>query len=468
MLSCNNLSKHYRISVFFAKSEFQTQAEYRALHNSYTHSQSRKKGANNSNSANSQYMNLPIPNCTVFAQVIEKTTGQTTNWSKCMDKENDMAAFKRCVGSVSPALVKSTHLMIPPCNEIQRAYVRGVTRGQAKKRPKIVPPSCEFVIAAAKSWRKPLPEHLKACDDYSAKNVPEHLTKCLSLENEIIRLRDCKSVRLAYERKIDLANGYRPYDYLPLPCDLTVALISKGEQIREQRRIAAEKIAKAIKERKRKVAQQHKERITKIKTSMANKYADTPQGIQSRLSPLEKTYRKNGLADTCVPLGYTSTYCPPTPEEIRLAMMRRHKDKTGFKMVNGHLLHGLTPTVLTVLYAMGGKQGGGELGLELHYKDAQLFYDCNLDKGYYKCIFELPINYKFDQLTQLYVDTLDKGFAFNFNDFFITLMDSSAATKEHYFKFKIDNRGLWQAEPTIEQRLTDLESEIHSLNHKIQ
>lgn len=148
-------------------------------------------------------------------------------------------------------------------------------------------------------------------------------------------------------------------------------------------------------------------------------------------------------------------------------MMRRHVDKTGFDHINGYLLHGQQSTALTLLFAMGGQPGRASIGIELQYEDARVLQKCEREEHFYNCYFQLPIKIRYDQLTQESMDGFESAFggssAFSFNDMFFALMDSAGATEDFYYEFRLGPSGLWQARPTMEQILENMQSEIRSL-----
>ena len=395
-----------------------------------------------------------IPSCKTFAAVIERATGKMPFWSQCLEPRDDVAFFKQCVESVSPAFVNPNRLKLPECIELQRAYSTGISYSQAIKinADDIVSPDCEFVYAAAKSWRRELPAFLKVCEAYDPNNTAEHLNNCLSSENQLVRLRDCQSVRSAYERNLDLANGYRPKEYIPLPCDQTQAILAKAEQVREKRKKEAEEKARALEERKRKVAQQQQERIDAIKQAMAEKYADTPEAVATRTSPLEKKAQANDgkFESRCASPKYDSIYCPPTLEEIRLAVMRYNADDSGNKLVNGHLIHGKQSNLLMTL------------GFEAKYGDARLVRQCKREPDYYECQYILPMSFHYDQLSQLYMDGWSQGAPIDFNSLILDKMGAATKTERNHYKFWRDSQGLWQAQPTKEQLDSDFRKEVKS------
>jgi len=407
-----------------------------------------------------------IPGCGVLAAVIERGTGRPIYWAACIDPRDDADFFKNCVGGYTPSLISPDRLQVASCAEIQKSYKVGVLRAQPnKKLSDVAVPDCDYVLAQAKSWRKNLPETLMACEGYDPDHTADHLMQCLSTERDFLHLKDCRGVQLAYERKVTLANGYKPDDFYALPCEQAEPLLAKAEQFREKRRKEAEELARQLAEARTRAAKAQKDHINSVKQEMASKYADTPEGVASRTSAMEKKIRAGGGAapTSCGSPRVDSLYCPPTAEEVRLAMMRRHARKTGFRIVNGHLLHGKQPTAATLLLAIGGQAGKAMLGLELHYSEAILVYECDRRTKHYECRFRLPVKTNYDKLTKMYMDDLTSGSGFNFNDFMFNLMDSTIAVEHHSYKFRLDNAGLWRAEPTIEQQLEDLKEEVDAL-----
>ena len=188
-----------------------------------------------------------IPGCEIFAAVIERATGKAPYWAACVDPRDDADSFKNCVAGYTPSLVNSNRLYLPSCEEVQRSYKIGVLSGQPDSKVRnVAVPDCDYVLAQAKSWRKELPETLKACEGYDPDNTAEHLMKCLSSERDFLHLTDCRSVRSAYERKVTAANGYKPEEYYPLPCDQAEPLLAKAEEISEKKRKEAEEFARQL------------------------------------------------------------------------------------------------------------------------------------------------------------------------------------------------------------------------------
>ena len=411
-----------------------------------------------------------IPGCQTFADVIELSTGKPPLWAGCMEPRDDAEFFKNCVGGYSPSLVSPKRFTLPSCNSLLHPYKKGIFGAQPDRMLRDIPvPDCDFVLSAAKTWRPELPASIKGCDGYDPNNTAEHLTKCLSSERELIYLKNCAHVRAAYKRNVTKANGMKPVEFSDVPCEETEGVLAKAEEVREIRRKKAEEFARKIAEAKQKANQQKQDKINVIKNRMSEKHKDTPEGIASRTSTLEKQIRANGgkVLKSCKSAPKAGLYCPPTNEEIRLAMMRRHAARTGFKIVNGHLIHGNQATVLTVLYAAAGEMGKATLGLELHYKEAQLIYDCDPKRTHYECTFRLPFDTNYDELTKMYMDGFTSGSSFNINDFIFALMDSAALGEDYSFEFRLDSSGLWRSRPTIGQRLDDIEDQIQDLNSKI-
>ncbi len=465
-LTCSELSSFFNISHFYAVTAYANQKEYKSLY--YGKIRSEKK-TNSKTESPIQTVNR-LPDCRTFAEVIKISTGKPPYWSQCIANSNDENFFYNCVAGVSPMLVRNNRLTLPPCVELQRAYQNGVSSAQSVKinAGEVAVDKCKTIMSAAKKARGPLPDYLQACDNYNPKQSAQHLQACVTSDIELLRLTDCQSVRNAYERKLIMANGYRPDTYIPIPCDQTAPILTKAEEVREKKRIEAEQRAIAIAEHQRKIARAQREYIERIKASMAEKYADTPEGIAARTSVLEKQIKASGgkIPTNCSSQHHGDTYCPPTSEEVRLAMIRRHVRKSGFDQINGHLLHGQQATILTALFAMGGQPGRASLGLELHYGDARLLRNCQRDTEYFYCLFQLPIKIRYDELTQLSMDSFSSGSAFNFNDLLFGLMDSAGETEDYYFKFWLNPSGEWQAEPTFEQKLDDLQDEIDSLKYR--
>ncbi len=465
-LTCSELSGFFNISRFYAVTHYANQKEYQSLY----YGKMRSAANRNTKAENPVQGDAPIPDCSTFAEVIELGAGKPAYWSQCMGDSDDEDFFYKCVSGVSPMLVRNIRLALPPCAELQRAYQNGVSGAQAARTDarQVAVADCNTILTTAKKARGPLPDYLQACDDYNPQQSAQHLQACVTSDIELLRLTDCQGVRSAYERKLIMANGYRPDNYVPIPCDQAAPILAKAEAARERKRIEAEQRAIAIAEHQRKMAQAQREYIERINASMAAKYADTPEGIAARTSALEKQIKASGgnIPTSCSSHNYSDIYCPPTSEEVRLAMMRRHVRKSGFDQINGHLLHGQQDSILTLLFAMGGQPGRGSLGLELHYEDATLLNTCQRDARQFRCLFQLPIKFRYDELTQISMNSFTGGSAFNFNDLLFALMDSAGETEDYYFIFRLNPSGLWQAEPTIEQRLDDLQDKIDSLEYR--
>jgi len=411
-----------------------------------------------------------IPDCKTFAAVIEHSTGKPPLWSGCVEPRNDAEFFKNCVAGYSPSLATPRGYYLPSCNALKNPYKKGVLGAQPDSKLRdVAVPDCGFMLAAAKTWRKELPDSLKGCDGYDPENTSEHIKKCLSSDRDVMYLRNCEHVRRAYKANVTKANGFMPEKFFEVPCEETEAVLARADEVREEMRKKAEEFERKLAEAKAKKDKARQDQIDAIKTRMATKYGDTPEGVKSRTSPLEKQIRANGgiIPKSCESPRVFGLYCPPTNEEIRLAMMRRHSEKTGFKMVNGHLLHGNRPTLLTFLSAMAGHGAKGTLGVELRYKDAQLIYKCDSKIKYYECVFRLPFETRYDELTKMYMDGLTSGSPFNINDFMMGLMDASVMAEDYSFQFRLDNSGLWRSEPTTVQRLEDLQDRMQSIDSKI-
>jgi len=465
-LSCSDLSSYFNVSRFYAVTGYLNQKEYKSLY----YGKLKSAASRNTRTESPFQSSTPIPDCRTFAEVIELSTGKPAYWSQCMGPGDDEDFFNKCVAGVSPLLVRHNRLTLPPCSELQRAYQYGVSGAQATKTNagRVAVADCSVIMAAAKKTRGPLSDYLLACDDYSPQQSTQHVQACLTSDIELIRLTDCQSVRIAYERKLIKANGYRPDNYIPLSCEQTAPILVKAEDVRERKREEAAQRAIALAKHQEKIAKARREYIERINSSMTAKYADTPEGIAGRTSALEKKIKAGGgkIPTNCSSYNYSDMYCPPTAEEVRLAMMRRHVRKSGFDQINGHLLHGQQASMLTLLFAMGGQPGRASLGLELLYEDATLLNNCQRRTDHFKCLFQLPIKIRYDELTKLSMDSFSGGSAFNFNDMLFALMDSAGASEDYYFRFRLSPSGLWQAEPTIEQRLDDLQDKIDSLEYR--
>ncbi len=469
-LTCADLSDFFHVARFFAVTAYANQQEYRSLY--YRTIKSATTIANKNGKAENPFKgDTPIPDCETFAKVIELSIGEPPYWAQCISHNDGEEFFRNCVAGVAPVLVNNARLTLPSCTELQRAYRDGVASAQAVRinTDNIAVDDCKTIMTAAKNARGPLPLFLQACDDYVAEQSTQHLQACVNSDRELLLLRGCQDVRNAYEHKLIKANGYRPDGYIPITCEQAAPILVNAEAARERKRIEAEKRAIAIAEHRRKMEQARREYVESIQASMDARYSDTPEGAATRTSALEKQLIKSGgrSPSSCADQNFVGMYCPPTTEEIRLAMMRRHVDKTGFDHINGHLLHGQQDTALTILFAMSGQPGRASIGIELQYEDARLLYDCEREEQHYNCYFQLPIKIRYDQLTQESMDSFESAFggssAPDFNDIYFALMDSSGATEDFYYEFRLAPSGLWQAKPTQEQILDNIESELRSL-----
>ncbi len=408
-----------------------------------------------------------VPSCKTFADVVELSRGKPPIWSGCVEPRDDAEFFKNCVGGQSPSLVSPKGSAVPSCNSLLRTYKKGIAAAQPNMRlsmKDISLPDCDFVLSAAKSWRGELPASIKGCDGYDPNNTADHLVECLSSEREIMYLQNCAQVRAAYKRNVTKANGGRkPEKFVDVPCEETEVVLARAGEVREKRQKQIVEIKRKQTEAKQKARQREQNWLNAIKDRMAQKYKDTPEGIKSRTSPYEKQIKANGgkAPKSCSSPKINGFYCPPTNEEIRLAMMRRHADKTGFKIVNGHLLYGKKATAATVLLDMTGNGGGrGMLGVELRYDEPELVYDCDQKRTNYECTFRLPFSTRYDELTKMNMDQMTSGSSFNVNNFIYKMLDTAVSSEDHSFEFRLDRSGLWRAKPTAEQMLEDLESSV--------
>jgi hypothetical protein len=289
-----------------------------------------------------------IPDCKTFADVLELSTGKPPVWSECVEPRNDAEFFRNCVTGYSPSLASPKGYKIPSCNSLQNAYKNGIFAAQPNwqlNQKDISLPDCNFMLSAAKTLRRELPASLKGCDGYDPNNTAEHLTECLSSENEIMNLRSCDQVRAAYKRNVTKVNRVEKRS-INVPCEETEAVLAKAREIREKRQRAEKEfkrrqaeakqrenqrkqdiinakneaaLAKAKEAReiwlknkqefnrkqaeaKQKARQQEQDRLNVIKNRMAEKYKDTPEGIKSKTSPLEKRAESgSGAAPTTYP-----------------------------------------------------------------------------------------------------------------------------------------------------------------------
>jgi len=415
----------------------------------------------------------PIPSCETFAAVIEQYFGSLPFWSGCINEDGSDEILKSCIDSVNPSYFKLVDTRLPTCKEYQMAYQLGVVAAKDKRKnaSAVIPPDCERVITFAKSLRTPLSEELQACAGYDPENAPEHILKCITSDYDLSQLGTCQHVQLRYRRKVIRSNyGYLPDTYRPIACDQTKGILARAKDVREKMRIAHEKKIKELRENRIKAEKARDEAKETIQKEMAEKYADTPQAVASRTSKLEKEIKTIGKVEfKCKATADDDFYCPPTLEEMRLAMMRYHARFVG-RVINGHMAHGdlnkaarqYLPSVIASYKYMGA---------ELHYEDPHLIRSCKRNDLLYDCYFALPLNYELDQKTvfrqegNLSNNLRDKGRVdHHLETYFLKRIDYS-----YYFWIAKDN--LWHAKETEEQARKDqlvLEQRIEEAEQAMQ
>jgi len=391
----------------------------------------------------------PIPNCATFAAVIKLAAGSPPFWSGCMNEDKSDEFLKSCIDGVNPTYFKLVNQRIPSCKEYQLAYQRGIVASQdtAINVSAVTPPECEHVIAFAKSFREPLTEELLVCAGYDPDNAREHISKCITTDRDLWLLNTCGHVQAIYRRKIIQSNyGYLPDNYRPITCDQTKDLIAKADTVRvrlkeeaaEERRLAILRRENEENIRKGYMSEEAKEALRKAKKRAEKRYGETPEKEATRTSKLEKEIKANGgnIKLACKALGRKNIFCPPTLEEIRLAMMRNHAKIANMRMIDGHMLHG----------SLIGAKG------ELNYREPKLLRECRILKRYigrqrnnqytssYDCFFVLQI----------------KG-----NVYTVSVSGQLRYVKryDYDYNFRIGEDGLWQAEGTAWQRQKDQKRE---------
>ncbi len=411
-----------------------------------------------------ELINQLFRDCKTFAGGIERALGRPPYWANCTDPGDDDDSIKACIEGYTPALVKSIRFYLPKCEELQKSYKISVIAGQPKSKGyDVTAPDCQRMLSLAKSWRPDLPDILKPCEGYDPDKTAEHVNACLAPEKIYIHMRNCQEVRAKYKYFVGLANGSMPADFYPLPCDQAEPLLAKAAALREKRRKEAEEFERKMAEiqaRKKKAKQEY---IYKLEEKMAKKYADSPENVASRTSALEKQIKATGQ----IPKSCNGYYCPPTKEEMRLAMMRNQSQKIGLRIINGHLMHGKLPTMATYMMMFAGQQGKGTIGVEAHYKEVQMIYDCKFVNGAYECYFKLPFTTKYDELTSMYMDGLSSGLPFNLNDMVHNMIGNALAREEYSYLFQIDAGGLWRASPTMQQEMRDMKKQLNSIQSQI-
>ena len=402
----------------------------------------------------------PIPSCETFAAVIKLSAGSSAFWSECVNEDESDGFIKSCIDSVNPSYFKMVDTRLPTCREYQMAYQSGVVAAKDKgiNASAVTPPECERVIAFAKSLRTPLHEALQACAGYDPDSALEHVSQCITSELELSQLGTCQHVQLRYRRKVMRSNyGYLPDTYRPIACDQTKDILARAKIVQEKMRIAQEKKVRELRENRVKAEKERDEAKKRIQKEMAEEYADTPQAVASRTSKLEKELKAIGKVEfKCKATADGDFYCPPTLEEMRLAMMRYHAGSTG-RVINGHMTHGdLNEAPRRAIDAIGGFGLFNKyIGVELHYGEPQLIRACKRSDLLYDCYFALPLNYELDQKTifkqegNLYNNARDKNLVTHrLEEWFLKRIDYS-------YYFWIGKDGLWHAKETEEQARKD-------------
>ena len=386
----------------------------------------------------------PLPSCATFAAVIKHAAGSPAFWSGCLNEDVSDEFLKRCVDGVNASYFKLVDQRLPTCREYQTAYQTGVVAAHdtAISISSVPPPECEHVLAFAKSLRKPLTEERLACAGYDPDKAEKHITKCLTSDSDLSRLQTCQHVQLSYRKKLMLSNyGYVPESYVPIACDQTVDLLAKAQAVRE--RLVAKEIArvKEFKEFKENEKIAYKLKKVKIDEEMALKYADTPQAVASRTSKLEKEIKASGKVEyECKATADNNFYCPPTLEEIRLAMMRYHASLRGLKVINGDMVHGN-------LNARIGQSAFGSkyLGAELKYGEIIILRSCSRSGEFYDCYFTLDLQHYMDKKT-LHL----RGYSPN-----VTTQMQFIKRDYYSYYFWINKDNLWDAKATESQLALD-------------
>jgi len=418
----------------------------------------------------------PIPSCKTFAAAVKLSAGAPPFWSGCLNEEESNEFLKSCIDGVNPSYFKLVNQRIPSCKDYQLAYQRGVVaaRDISINISAVSPPECEHVLAFAKSLRESLTKELLACAGYDPDKASAHILKCITTDRDLWLLRTCVHVQASYRTKLMQSNyGTLPDGYRPIACEETKDLIAKADTVRERlAEEAAEERRQALLRRKAKedlreamqygtgpMAEKLREAREELKKRVEKRYGDTPEKTASRTSKLEREIKANGgnIKLACKALGRKNIFCPPTFEEIRLAMMRNHSKIKILRMIDGHMLHGnLNDAAHDALLAGAASMKGGlalfanipgsmkmkSLWVELHYKEPKLLSDCtSRSASSYDCFFALDIREKGTVQFAL-TDSVSKQLRY-------------IKRYEHSYNFRISEDGLWQAERTAEQVAKD-------------
>jgi hypothetical protein len=352
-----------------------------------------------------------------------------------MNEEESYEFLKSCVDGVNPSYFKLVNQRIPPCKDYHLAYQTGIVAAgnTVIDVSEVNPPDCEHVLAFAKSLRESLAEELLACAGYDPDNAEEHISKCVTSDRDLSLLRTCVHVQAIYRTKLMQSNyGYLPDGYRPITCEETTDLLAAAKSVQErlEAKVAEDlKQARLLREdraRPRKLTEEDKEVLRKAKKRYEEKYGDTPEKAATRTSKLEKEIKANGgnHKSACKALGRKNIFCPPTLEEIRLAMMRNHAKIKNMRMIDGHMLHGHLNVALVTLT----------------YGEPKLLRDCRTrNRSTYDCFFVLQIKD---------------------NAYYVSVSGQLRYIKRYDYDYNFRIRyGLWQAEQTAWQSQKDQERE---------
>jgi len=405
----------------------------------------------------------PLPSCATFAAVIKLASGSPAFWSACMNENESDAFLKSCIDRVNPSYFKLVDQRLPTCKDYQLAYQRGVVAAHdtAINASAVALPECGRVMSFAKSLREPLAEELLDCAGYDPDHAEEHLSKCITSDRDLWLLKTCEHVQALYRRKLMQSNyGYLPDAYIPIACDQTKELLATAKSVLERLEAKeAERRRQAMlrREDKEYMKGYMKEKISK---EMAERYGDTPEKAATRTSQLEKEIKANGgnIRLACKALGRENIYCPPTLEEIRLAMMRNHSQDENLRMIDGHMIHGdLNATAYQAVKGATMMMGGSGafakasykyLGVELLYGEPVLLRDCtSRSVSSFDCYFKLALRHYVDKRTiQESGYTVDVSKHLQFK-----------RRKDFSYYFWIGKDGLWHSKPTEAQIKKDQE-----------
>ncbi len=388
----------------------------------------------------------PIPSCETFAAAVKLSVGSPPFWSGCLNEEKSDEFLKSCIDGVNPSYFKLVNQRIPTCKDYQQAYQRGIvsSKNTVINASAVTLPECEYVITFAKSLRESLTQELLGCAGYDPDNAQEHIVKCVTSDRDLRPLSICVHVQAIYRTKLMQSNyGYLPDKYRPIACEETKDLLAKADTVRERlKEEEAEERRQALLRRKAKedmreaeqygtgpMAEKLKEAREEFKKRVDERYGDTAEKAATRTSKLEKEIKANGgdIKLACKALGRKSIFCPPTLEEIRLAMMRNHSRIKNLRMLDGHMLHGDLNVAL----------------VELHYREPRLLQACtSRTASSYDCYFALQITDKFDMRSP------DRTVSYSGHLRYIKRDDYS-------YYFWIGKDGLWQADRAAAQVAND-------------